>query len=116
MTVPDAILDAVMAAEVEYVKTRKPADCGWVAVPRDQVRRLLAAAFPLIAAEERARIRALLPYNVNCCEGFPAAVADMIGEHQEMPWGALSAEDEAGIEAVRRAGMTAWEKHHGGDS
>jgi len=32
-------------------------------------------------ADERARIRSLLPYNVNCCAGFPAAVADMIGEH-----------------------------------
>jgi hypothetical protein len=26
----------------------------------------------------------------------------------------LSAEDEAGIEAVKRAGLEAWEKHHGG--
>jgi hypothetical protein len=37
------------------------------------------------AYNERARIRSLLPYNVNCCEGFPAAVADMIGEHGDLP-------------------------------
>lgn len=40
-----------------------------------------AAAEAAIRADERARIRSLLPYNVNCCDGFPAAVADMIGEH-----------------------------------
>lgn len=34
-----------------------------------------------IRADERARIRSLLPYNHNCCGGFPAAVADLIGEH-----------------------------------
>jgi hypothetical protein len=34
-------------------------------------------------ADERARIRSLLPYNVNCCDGFPAAVADLTGEHGE---------------------------------
>ena len=34
-----------------------------------------------IRADERARIRSLLPYNINCCDGFPAAVADLIGEH-----------------------------------
>ena len=47
------------------------------------VRDMLEAAQPWIRADERARIRSLLPYNVNCCDGFPAAVADMIGEHGE---------------------------------
>lgn len=116
VNVLDAIIDAAMAAEAEYAKTRRPDGRGWGMPPRDQVRRLLAAAFPLIAAEERARIRDLLPYNVNCCEGFPAAVADMIGEHGYTPWASLSAEDEAGIEAVKRAGRKAWEKFHGGAS
>jgi hypothetical protein len=37
------------------------------------------------AYNERARIRGLLPYNVNCCEGFPAAVADLINEHEDSP-------------------------------
>jgi hypothetical protein len=37
------------------------------------------------AYNERARIRSLLPYNVNCCDGFPAAVADMINEHGDSP-------------------------------
>jgi hypothetical protein len=84
--IPDEIINAAIAAEVEYAQTRKP-DGGCHAMPpRSQVRRLIEAAAPLIAAEERARIRALLPYNVNCCEGFPDAVADMIGEHQDTPW------------------------------
>lgn len=34
-----------------------------------------------IRGDERARIRSLVGYNVSCCEGFPAAVADLIGEH-----------------------------------
>ena len=114
MNVPDAITDAAMDAEVEYARTRRPDGGGHAMPPRDQVRRLLAAAFPLIAAEERARIRDLLPYNVNCCEGLPAAVADMIGEHGHTPWASMSAEDEADIEAVKRAGRDAWDKHHGG--
>jgi hypothetical protein len=42
---------------------------------------VLRAAAPAIRADERARIRSLLPYNVNCCDGFGAAVADLIGEH-----------------------------------
>jgi hypothetical protein len=46
---------------------------------------VVAAVEPVIRADERARIRALLPYNVNCCDGFPAAVADMIGEHGDTP-------------------------------
>jgi len=41
----------------------------------------LAGQMKAERADERARIRSLLPYNINCCEGFPAAVADMIGEH-----------------------------------
>jgi hypothetical protein len=45
------------------------------------LRNILAGVAPLIRADERARIRSLLPYNVNCCESFPAAVADLIGEH-----------------------------------
>ena len=84
MNIPDAIIDAAIAAEVEYARTRTTGGI-WIAAPRDQVRRLLEAAWPLIAAEERARIRALLPYNVNCCDGFGAAVADMIGEHGDTP-------------------------------
>jgi hypothetical protein len=46
---------------------------------------VVRAAAPHIRADERARIRSLLPYNVNCCEGFPAAVADLIGEHEDTP-------------------------------
>ena len=71
MIIPDAVINAASAAEP--------------GVNRHQVRRMLEAAWPLIAAEERARIRALLPYNVNCCDGFEAAVADMIGEHGDTP-------------------------------
>ena len=85
MKVPETIVDAAMEAEAGYAKTRKPDGGGHAMPPRDQARRLLEAAWPLIAADERARIRTLLPCNVNCCEGFPAAVADMIGEHGDTP-------------------------------
>lgn len=81
MRVPDAAVEAAYVAEAEHARTRRPDGGGHAMPPRDQVRRMLEAAAPVLAAEERARIRALLPYNVNCCEGFPAAVADMIGEH-----------------------------------
>jgi hypothetical protein len=83
--IPDEIIDAAFAAEIEYAQTRKPDGGGHSMPRRGQVRRLIEAAAPLIAAEERARIRALQPYNVNCCEGFPDAVADMIGEHGDTP-------------------------------
>lgn len=46
-------------------------------------RAALEAGAPGMRADERARIRSLLPYNVNCCDGFGAAVADLIGEHGE---------------------------------
>lgn len=48
-----------------------------------QRRAIIEHAVPYIAAAERKRLRSLLPYNVNCCEGFPAAVADLISEHAE---------------------------------
>jgi hypothetical protein len=83
--IPDEIIDAAFAAEIEYAQTKPGSGCHAMP-PRSQVRRLIAAAAPRIAAGERARIRDLLPYNVSCCEGFGDAVADMIGEHQDTPW------------------------------
>ena len=84
MIIPDEITEAAITADAEWARTH-PGGPTWNRPPRDQVRRLLEGAWPLIAAEERARIRALLPYNVNCCDGFGAAVADMIGEHGDTP-------------------------------
>lgn len=57
---------------------------GWDDLDEDQREvdmRIGEAVAEAARADERANIRSLLPYNVNCCEGFPAAVADLIGEH-----------------------------------
>ena len=83
MIIPDEAVQAAMARRADL-----PADRPDPAVLSDETltRKMLEAAMPFLAAEERARIRALLPYNVNCCDGFPAAVADMIGEHGDDPW------------------------------
>lgn len=41
----------------------------------------LAKAEAVIRADERARIRSLLPYHVPCCENFLASVGDLVNEH-----------------------------------
>lgn len=78
---PDVPSAAVSAAMVELDRWQWPGKRGKQV--RDLVTKMLAAAVPAIAAAERERIRSLLPYNRNCCEGFPAAVADLIGEHAD---------------------------------
>ena len=50
-----------------------------------QRRAVIDHAVPYIAAAERERLRSLLPYNVNCCDAFAAAVADLLGEHEDTP-------------------------------
>lgn len=45
----------------------------------------LDAAAPILAAAERARIRALLPYHVPCCPGFYDSVGDLVNEHEDSP-------------------------------
>lgn len=54
--IPDAIVDAAMAAEVEYARTRRPDGRGHAMPPRDQVRRLLEAAEPVLRRELAAHI------------------------------------------------------------
>lgn len=43
----------------------------------------LAARLEGDGAAERARIRALLPYHVPCCERFLESVADLVNEHED---------------------------------
>ena len=71
------------ARKAAHDATSLPLDQAMRTSPYELIDMGLDAATPVIRADERARIRSLLPYNVNCCEVFPAAVADLIGEHGE---------------------------------
>lgn len=82
MNIPDEAVRAAMARRADLLADNPDQ---MVLSDKTLTRLMLEAAAPFIAAEESARIRALLPYNVNCREGFPAAVADMIGEHGDTP-------------------------------
>jgi hypothetical protein len=82
----------VRAAWVAWAKEQPAPKPSWL-IPWEQLDagqrevdiRIGQAVAAQAAYSERARIRSLLPYNVNCCEGFPAAVADLIGEHEDSP-------------------------------
>lgn len=79
-------VDAAMAAELDWFRNRRGVRGGsWGMPPRAQVERLIAGAEPVIRADERANLRALLPYHVPCCEHFAASAADLLNDHGELP-------------------------------
>jgi hypothetical protein len=74
--IPDAWIDAALVADVLWMRQARA--IVFVSPSRDQVRMMLEAAAPLIAAAERERIRKKA--DDECDEKLYAAISDLFEE------------------------------------
>ena len=82
--VPEPVVTTTMFTGPEKAAWQVAVSRG-LGVGAADVRALLEAAAPLIRADERANLRALLPYHTACCERFTLAVADLLSDHEDSP-------------------------------